>query len=160
MLFRASDLAIWIDHAVAYPQGVCFEMQIRWRSPRRAGPPFLPGAGGRQGLCLGLAGDDGLLVLATRLTDRSTAPPPSHRPALLALRARHGADRASVALWLWSVLDQPLSWVFEWRVQRVPEMRVPLDVSALQEAARSALPLWEAPSAGPAPPHARRQPNR
>ena len=140
-LVRCRDLAVWIGNPVAYPTGISFELHIRWQLPRRVAPPFLPGRAGRNGLCLGAQTDEGQRLLAIRIP-KLLRMPEQPGPVLAVSGARHDDDRAIVALWLWAPVGESLTWVFEWRAQRVVETRVAFSLAAFRQAGVQAERLW------------------
>jgi hypothetical protein len=142
----SSDFAIWIDSVHAYPTGLACVLNIRWRSPRSVAPPFIPGRGGREGLCLGFETEEGHRAISQSHEAVMSATAPA-RPVLVADSARHGDGLATVDLWTWPRVGGVITWVVEWRRQRLRERRVEClcAADALDEAGNGPQVLWELP---------------
>jgi len=121
-LVQHRDLAIWLSGARLFTDGWELQLEIRWRPPRAIAPPFIPGRGGRAGLCLGLETSDGLRRLLREVSMYALDEPPT-RPAFTAVRAHHGVGNATVDLWLWGLPIHEPTVVLEWRQERVREVR-------------------------------------
>jgi hypothetical protein len=140
-LARTRDTSVWIAGAGAFPDGLAFRLELRWRDPARLAPPFVPTATGRDGLCLGVQLADGRRVLA-QSPQRTSTSLSSPDLALTALATRHAYCWATVDLWLWPQLSGEIVWVFEWRRGRIPEVRGSLPVDALATAGTAAERIW------------------
>jgi hypothetical protein len=127
-LARTEDLVLWIGGVEAFPCGFAFELNIRWMAPRRLLPPFVPSRGGRSGLCFGLETHEGDAVLARDGQNTQGGGPEPAPPVLVALGAHSAPGRATVDMWLWSPRAFRLTWVLEWRNQRIGETRCPFNL--------------------------------
>jgi len=140
---RSRDIALWMSGAAVFPSGVALTLEIRWGTGRRVGLPVIPGERGRSGLCLGACFDDGHRVLAASRRRQSGE---SARTLVVApLRAR--PHFATIEVWLWPLPEVSLTWVLEWRAQRIRETALRWDTSSLAEGARGSQPVWMSPAA-------------
>jgi hypothetical protein len=139
---RMGDLAVWMSGAAVFPCGVSFELQVRWGDGRRVQLPLVPGERGRDGLCLGALFDDGHRELAVPRRRQSTERAPSQSLVAAPLRVR--PHQATSEIWLWPLPEISLTWILEWRAQRVGESRVRTEASEFTAAARNARPVWAA----------------
>jgi hypothetical protein len=144
-LVREADLALWMSGARVYSDGFALELHIRWCHPRRLYPPFIPGRQGRGGLCLGFQATNGARALLQESHAVASKPPPG-TSVLVATRAFHGYGAATVDLWMCPMPPDGLTWIVEWRAQRVRELRIPFDVGGIAKARDSVETLW--PAAG------------
>jgi hypothetical protein len=139
-IVQTSDLAVWISGAAVFPSGVNFELQVRWCERRQIQLPLMPGVGGRDGLCLGVLFDDGRRLLATPRRLQSSQSAPSQSMVVAPLRAR--PHFATSEIWLWPLPKDSLTWVLEWRGQRIGESLARLEMETFADAARRARPVW------------------
>jgi len=86
--------------------------------------------------------DDGRRAVATprrrQARDRNTA-----EYALVAAPLAAGPYYATSEIWVWPLPRVSLTWVLEWRAQRLGEYRQHLDVTAFPDAATKARCIWE-----------------
>ena len=141
-LVRTLDLVVWISGSAVFPGGVGLELHVRWNRPRRVQLPVVPGDLGRRGLCLGVHFDDGRRVLAIPRRRQPTQAQQTQLVVVAPLRAR--PCFATTEIWLWPLPTVALSWVVEWRDQRIGESRVRFDVAPLGDVACDARPVWPA----------------
>jgi hypothetical protein len=159
LLVARSDRAIvWLGSASAYPTGVEFRLDVRWRPDMHElalgpGPPFhyesyrggeLPDELFRSGFEFA----DGSKV--TTLGHGSGAPPFAARPdaepdqpVLMPRGGSGGPDGWSQALWLWPLpSEKPLTLVCEWPALGIELSRAEIDLPALRAAAARSRALW------------------
>ena len=167
VIYRASELAVTLEHLRAYPEGFEFRLCVRARHALSAfgypgvgiiavGPASVPGRHvlpTDHHLRLGLGFSDG-----TRVTTLSPimgvglggAPP---KPLLVQQGANGIGARWDQRYWVWGLPPEgPLAVVVEWTGHGVPEAKVDLDAGAIRAAAEAAESLWEEePDSSPAP---------
>jgi hypothetical protein len=141
-VWRTVDLAIWIVGTAVYPCGALFELHIRWGTARRITQPLIPGDKGREGLCLGLLLGDGAKLLATPRNRQSREIRPHTKCTLVVAPLRARPQVSVTELWLWSLPRDDVTWIIEWRAQRVPESRVSMSCAALLAAVRDVQAAW------------------
>lgn len=139
-LTRTIDLAVWITGAAVFPCGVSFELQVRWSGGRQVHLPLVAGDRGRNGLCLGALFDDGRRALAVPLRRHSAEFAPAQSLVAAPLRTRQ--YQVTNEIWMWPLPNVSVTWVLEWRAQRVGESRVRFDTSGINDAARDSRPVW------------------
>jgi hypothetical protein len=166
VIYRASELAVTLEHLRAYPEGFEFRLCVRARHALSAfgypgvgiiavGPASVPGRHvlpTDHHLRLGLGFSDG-----TRVTTLSPimgvglggAPP---KPLLVQQGASGIGARWDQRYWVWGLPPEgPLAVVVEWTGHGVPEAKVDLDAGAIRAAAEAAESLWEEePDSSPA----------
>jgi hypothetical protein len=140
-LVQTSDLAMWLAGASVFGSGVAYTLNIRWHPGRSVSPPFIPGRGGRDGLCLAIETDDGARALARRGLPRGRTVEPAP-PLLTALGAHHGPGFATVDLWMWPLLEVGVEWIVEWRAERISETRKAQALAPIASVAHLAARLW------------------
>jgi hypothetical protein len=141
MVTRAPDLAIWLADFEIFPSGYTATLHVRWRSSRRIIPPLVPGERGRRGLCVGVILADGRRTVAvTREAVSRTAEP--REPILVSLDWRFEYGQAEARMWLWPLASGSVTWVVEWRAQRVAESRIVVDHSGRVGARLEETVLW------------------
>jgi len=140
---RSRDMSLWMPWAEVFPYGVALTLEVRWAAAQRVALPVIPGERGRAGLCLGAEFDDGHRVLATSRRRQSRESPLERTLVVAPLRAR--PNLATIEVWLWPLPHVSLTWVLEWRAQRIRETAVRWDTSALSEAASQSQRVWPRP---------------
>jgi hypothetical protein len=144
-LYRANDLAIWLVGADVFPDGVRLSLETRWRTPRSVTPPVVPGARGREGLCLGVELGGGRRLLATSHAALAATEGPVDS-ALVVLGTGAETFQNTTTLWLWPLPHEDVTWVLEWRLQGVPEVRTCLMNEPLRDTCSAAERVWPSDS--------------
>jgi hypothetical protein len=127
------ELSIWSGSAMTYREGALLQLDVRWRLPLRVIYPVVPGARGRDGLCVGIETRDGARALA--MSQSHGAPrPPSESLALRVVSSRRVLGGATIDLWLWPQPSTPIAVVVEWRSQGVRECRRTVDLDPVSDA--------------------------
>jgi hypothetical protein len=159
---HSQKAAVWIDSAIAYPSGVEFEIEVRWRPEVfdvvSRGAPWLYRLGTsrklpdelfRAGFQLadgskvttiptGLGGVPGATAVE-RSWDKEPEGP------LLISRGGGGSGQSwSHRLWLWPLPPEgPLSFVCEWPALGITLARAQVQSSLIREAAARSQTLWD-----------------
>jgi hypothetical protein len=153
---RSKDAAVWLESATAYPTGVEFRIDVRWRAEvhslvmRAATRQLWAGeelpaelfragfalADGSKATWLGPSG--GAVATATRPDERPKG------PVLLAGAGGGGSRRWSQDLWLWPLPPEGrLQFVCEWPALEIDLTRAELNSKRIREAADRSQTLWE-----------------
>lgn len=169
---HSEKAAVWIEAATAYPSGVEFEIEVRWRPEVfeivQRGAPWhyqpsleseLPDALFRAGF--ELADGSKVTTLATGLS----APAPvaiegqvdqePGGPVLMPRGGSGGGQSWSHGLWLWPLPPEgPLTFVCEWPALGIALARAEIETARIHDAAGRSKTLWEdtrPPLSGPGP---------
>lgn len=138
---RTNDIAVWLSLGDLYADGLALALNVRWRTPRQVRTPLIPGDRGRNGLCLGAEFADGLRRLA--VSRKALAPGSKPSPPTLLVTSWTAQEwQATAALWLWPLPERPVTWVVEWRSQRIAETHWVMDVEPLLSQVNQAEALW------------------
>jgi len=154
---RSADAAVWLESATAYPTGVQFRIDVRWRAEvrdlaRRAAwhdevqageelPAELFRAGielvdGSKATWLGPGG--GVVATSMRADERPEG------PLLIPRGGGGGSSCWSQDLWLWPLPPEGrLQFVCEWPALGIDLSRVELSSRHIREAAKRSQTLWE-----------------
>lgn len=137
---EGQNIALWISGAAVYPAGLWFELHVRWRRHRNVEMPLIPGLRGRNGLCLGAIVDDHQRIIATGRRPAAAGVDPGRTIAASPLVAR--PHIAVCGLWVWPTPKVSLTWVVEWRAQRLREVRIATGLDQINVAASQPRQLW------------------
>jgi hypothetical protein len=159
---RSQQAAAWIESVAAYPSGVEFQIEVRWRPElfevvsRGAPWHYRPSEGGElpdELFRAGFAFADGSRVTTLATGPSGATASPVAEPALLQepegprLMPRGGTgggESWSHGLWLWPMPQEgPLSFVCEWPALGIALTRTQIDLTAIHEAAGRNQLLWE-----------------
>jgi hypothetical protein len=163
LVARSAKAAVSIASATAYPTGLEFTVDVRWRG-RTADPAWHPAAW-RRDPNRGDELPDELFRVGVELADGSKAttldalpgstvahtvaasswpPEPPGGPVLMPRGGGGGIHSWSQGFWLWPLPPEgPLSFVCEWPVHDIPLSRAAVDAAVIRAAAERARPLWD-----------------
>jgi hypothetical protein len=159
---RSQQAAVWIAAASAFPSGVEFALELRWRPElfevvsRGAPWHYRPSEGGDLPDELFRAGfqfPDGSKVTTlssglggsapTAMVESGVSQEPEG-PVLMARGGGGGAQSWSHGLWLWPLpLAEPLNFVCEWPALGIVLTHTEIDLAPIHEAAGRSQVLWE-----------------
>lgn len=143
---RTRGISLWMSRADVFPSGVALTLEVRWEAAQQIALPVIPGDRGRSGLCLGARFDDGSRVLAASRRRHSAAGdlPPDRTIVVAPLRAR--PHMATIEVWVWPLPEVSLTWLLEWRAQRIRETAAYWDTSSLSKLGSHLRQVWPAPA--------------
>jgi hypothetical protein len=159
---RSHQAAVWIATATAFPSGVEFALELRWRPEmfevvsRGAPWHYRPSEGGELPDELFRAGfqfpdgskvttlSRGLGLPAPTAMVESGAKQEPEGPVLMPRGGGGGAQSWSHGLWLWPLPEaEPLSFVCEWPALGIVLTRTEIDLAPIHDAAGRSQLLWE-----------------
>jgi hypothetical protein len=169
---RSQQAAVWIESATAYPSGVEFGLEVRWRPEvfdvvsRGAPWHYRPSEGGelpdelfRAGF--GFADGSKVTTLASGLGAAAPAVVEGalgrepEGPLLTPRGGGGGGQSWSHGLWLWPLPQEaPLTFVCEWPALGIGLTRTQIDLAPIHDAVGRSKLLWEddrPPLSGPPP---------
>jgi hypothetical protein len=155
---RSQQAAVWIDSATAFPSGVQFAVELRWRPAMveivsRGAPWYYgPSEGGElpdelfragfqfaDGSKVTTLGGPGPAVVA----DSAVGQEPEG-PLLVPRGGGGGSQSWSHGLWLWPLpKEEPLSFVCEWPALGITLTRADIGLAPIHDAAGRSKLLWE-----------------
>jgi hypothetical protein len=153
VMFRGESLHLSVGHFCAYPDGVEFAVEIRWRRepdhPRHhrlmqsLTTGFVPP---EEALRVGVRFSDGRMAASDRAM-RDYVPfleqDDPAGPLLWPLGGHGSGERMEQRLWLWPLPPAGrLTFGVVWPAESVPETTVTTDASPFIEAATRSEPLW------------------
>ena len=160
LVARSEQAAVWIESATAFPTGVEFAIELRWRPEMfevvSRGAPWhhRPAEGGELPDELFRAGFQfadgskvttltGVLPASAAVVDSALDQEPEG-PLLVPRGGGGGGQSWSHRLWLWPLPDErPLSFVCEWPALGIALTRTEVDLDPIRDAAGHSLQLWE-----------------
>jgi len=149
---RTGDVAVLVDHVIAYPTGIEFDVSvIRRRSHDPYDNPFDLHWRRQRGQMTELPPE--LFRFGVEFSDgrratsiRGNWPEAGEAPDMVLLQGRGGggALRYTFEYWLWPLPPPgPLAFVAEWPAQGIELTRAEVDAGLIREAAARAEVLWE-----------------
>ena len=170
---RSQQAAAWIESVTAYPSGVEFQIEVRWRPEvfdivsRGAPWHYQPVEGGELPDELFRAGFEfadgskvttlatGLSGIAAPAVVEGALDQAPQGPLLVPRGGGGGGQSWSHGLWLWPLpAERPFTFVCEWPALGIALTRTEIDVAQVHDAAGRSRLLWEddrPPASGPGP---------